>query len=201
MAVITFYKAVDSVTDGSKGAQVTSGEVGAILPALTSQQRISGITQLEKFYVQSDVTLDIFIGFTSLGLFNATMIDSTGVAEVAGDVSGASPRYGSAQIIANDANGCTIAHNATTDLFRVNDYILIGSVVAQIATITDNTTDRVITYAFAIPYVDQVGTNATSLISKSLGANVAEPLWCENIVQAGAPATQTYDTIPIVVVS
>jgi len=201
MAVITFYKAVDSATDGSKGVQVTSGQVDAIFPYLTSQNRISGITQLEKFYVQSDVGIDIYIGFTNLGLFNTTMIDSTGVIEVSGDVSGASPRYGSSEILANDANGCTIKHNAINDLFRVNDFILIGSVVAQIATITDNTTDRVITYVFAVEYVDAVGTFATSLIQKTLTANVGTPLWGEKTVQAGASATQTYDTVPVVVVS
>ncbi len=201
MAVVIYFKAVDSETDGSKGAQVTSGQVDAILPYLTSQQRISGITQLEKFYVQSSETIDIFVGFTDLGEFTGEMIDSTGASEVAGDVSGGSDRYGASEILANDADGCTIEHNTTTDLFRAGDYILVGDVVVEIDTITANTTDRVITYLFAIPYVDLVGTNASSVIQKSLTADVGTPLWIENIVPAGAPATQTYNTVPLVIVS
>ena len=201
MATITYFKAVDSDTDGSKGAQITSGQVDGILPYLTSQQRITGITQLEKFYVQSDVGLDIFIGFTDLGLFTAGMIDSTGVAEVSGDVSGASPRFGSANIISNTADGCVIAHNPTIDLFRAGDFILMGDVVVEIDTITANTTDRTIVFLFSIPYVDLVGTNATAVIQKTLLADVGLPLWIENIVPAGAPATQTYNTVPLVIVS
>lgn len=201
MATITFFKAVNSATDGSKGAQITSGQVDAVLPYLTSQQRITGITQLEKFYVQSDVNLDVFIGFASLGLFTAGMIDSTGVAEVSGSVSGVSSRFGASTIIANDANGCTIAHNTVKDLFRAGDYILVGDVVVQINTISANTANRVITYLFPIPYVDLVGTKASSMIQKSLVASVGMPLWIENIVGAGAPATQTYNTIPLVIVS
>ncbi len=201
MAVITYFKAVDSDTDGSKGSQVTSGQVDAILPYLTSQQRIAGITQLEKFYVQSNETIDIFIGFTSLGLFTGEMIDSTGVGEVSGDVSGASDRYGASEILSNSTDGCTIEHNATTDLFRTGDYILVGDVVVEIDTITANTTDRDIVYLFAIPYTDLVGTNASSMIQKSLTADTGVPLWIENIVPAGAPATQTYNTVPLVIVS
>jgi len=201
MATITYYDCVDSVTDGSKGVQITSGQVDIILPYLTSQDRITGTTQLEKFYVQSDVGLDVFIGFTDLGLFTAGMIDSTGVAEVAGDVSGASPRYGSAEIISNTASGCVIKHNAVEDLFRAGDYILVGDVVVKIDTITANTADRTITFLFDIPYVDLVGTNASSVLQKTLVANTALPLWVENIVPSGSPATQTYNTVPMVIVS
>lgn len=201
MATITFFKAVNSASDGSKGAQITSGQVDAVLPYLTSQERITGITQLEKFYVQSDVNLEVFVGFTSKGLFNGQLVDSTGASEVSGDVSGASPRYGASEILANDANGCTIKQDDVTDLFRANDYILVGDVVVQIDTITANTADRVITYKFAIPYVDLVGTKASSVLQKTLTANVGTPLWIEDVVPAGAPATQTYNTIPLVIVS
>ena len=201
MAATTYFKAVDSISDGSKGTQITSGGLGVILPYVTSQQRIIGITQLEKFYIQSDTNLTIFIGFTSLGLFQGRLIDSTGAAEVAGDVLGATARYGASEILANDANGCTIEHNAVTDLFRVGDYILVGDVVVEIATITANTADRVVTYLFTIPYVDLIGTNASSVLQKTLVANVGTPLWCEDIIAAGSPATQTYNTIPLVVVS
>ncbi len=201
MATIIYFKAVDSETDGSKGAQVTSGQFDAILPYLTSQERITGITQLEKFYVQSNAGLDIFIGFTDLGEFTAEMIDSTGAGEVSGDVSGASSRFGASEILSNDADGCTIEHNSVVDLFRAGDYILVGDVVVEIDTITANTTDRVVTYLFAIPYVDLVGTNASSVLQKTLVADVAMPLWAENIIPAGAPATQTYNTIPLVIVS
>jgi len=201
MATITYFKCVNSQTDGSKGAQITSGQVDAVLPYLTSQQRITGITQLEKFYIQSDTDLEIFVGLSDLGIFTAGMIDSTGASEVAGDVSGASPRHGASKILANSATGCTIEHNPTVDLFRANDYILVGDVVVQIDTISANTTDRVITYKFTIPYVNLVGQNATSVLQKSLTAGVGVPLWIENIVPAGAPATQTYNTIPMVIVS
>ncbi len=201
MATITCYKAVDSETDGSKGAEIYSGQVDAILPYLTSQDRITGVTQLEKFYIQSDTDMSIFTGFTNLGDFHGTMIDSTGVGEVAGDVSPTSPRYGAAEIVANDADGCTIKQDDTVDLFRADDYILVGDVVVQIDTITANTADRVIVYKFSIPYIDLVGENATSVMQKTLTASIAVPLWVENIVDAGAPATETYNTVPIVIVS
>jgi len=201
MANLTYYKAVDSVNDGSKGTQVTSGEIDAILPFLTSQDRIAGVTQLEKFYIQSDVTIDVFVGFTSLGLFNAVMIDSTGTSEVAGDVSSTSPRYGASEIISNTATECVVKQNDVVDLFRPDDYILVGDVVVQIDTVTANTADRTITYKFEIPYVDLVGNYASSVLQKSLTANTAVPLWIENTVAAGSPATSTYNTVPLVVVS
>ncbi len=201
MAVFTYYKAVDSATDGSKGSQVSSSEIGAILPYLSSQDRIDGVTRLEKMYVQSDTTMNVYIGLTSLGLFTCGIMDSTGTSEVSGDVPSDRPRFGASKILSNDADGCVIEHNTVEDLFRANDYILVGDVVVQIDTITANTTDRTITYKFSIPYVDLVGTNASSVFSKSLTAGTASPLWFEDIVEAGSPATQTYNTLPLVIVS
>ena len=201
MAIITYYKAVSSTSDGSKGALVTSGQIDAILPYLTSQQRITGITQLEKFYVQSDTTMQVFIGFTSLGLFNATMITSTGAVEVAGDVLPATARFGASEILSNTASGCVIKDNPVLDLYRAGDYILVGDVVVQIDTITATGSNRTIEYLFDIPYVDLVGTKASSTIQVSLTKDVAVPFWVENIVAIGSPATQTYNTVPLVIVS
>jgi hypothetical protein len=201
MATITYYKAVDSETDGSKGAEIYSGQVDALLPYLTSQDRITGVTQLEKFYIQSDANIDVFTGFTDLGDFHGVMIDSTGTGEVAGDVPPTAPRYGASEILANDADGCTIKQDDVVDLFRADDFILVGDVVVQIDTITANNADRVITYKFPIPYVDLVGGNATSVLKKTLVASTAVPLWVENVVAAGSPAAETYNTVPIVIVS
>ncbi len=201
MATITYYKAVDSETDGSKGPQITSGQIDALLPYVTSQDRITGITQLEKMYVQCDEDLNIYMGTTSLGDFHGAMVDSTGVGEVAGDVSPTAPRYGAAEILSNDANGCVIKHDPLVDLFRAGDYILVGDTVVEIDTITPNDSDRTVTYKFTIPYVDLVGTNANTVLQKNLTAGVAVPLWIENVVEAGSPASASYNTVPFTVVS
>ena len=201
MATYTFYDVVNSQTDGSKGAQITSGQVGIILPELTSQDRVSGVTRLEKFYFQSDTSQDVFFGLSDNGDFDTRIIDSTGTAEVAGDVAGSRRRYGCAEIVSNSATGCVIKHNPNVDLFQAGDFILVGDIVAKINTITANNADRTIDYVSDIPYTDQVGTKAVSVIKKSISANDGVPVWIEEVVPAGASASQTYTTMGFKIVS
>lgn len=201
MANLTYHKVVNSITDGSRGVSITSGEVDAILPYLTSQQRITGITQLEKFYITSDITLNVFVGVTSLGLFTASLIGSANAGEVASAITGANDRHGSSKILSNTASGCVIEDDPIVTRFRVGDLVLVGNVVVEIATITAQGANRTITYLHPIANVDLVGTNATTMLQMVLTANVAVPLWIENIIPPSAVATQTYNTLPIVIVS
>ncbi len=201
MATITYYKAVDSGSDGSKGSQITSGQVDALLPYLSSQDRINGVTQLEKLYVQSDVDLSIFIGITSRGLFRGSILDSTGSDEVRSDVPSDRPRYGAAEITANSASNVTVKTPPDT-IFRANDYVLVGDIVVQADSVTDNGDGTTtIAYKYDIPYSDQVGTNCASMLKTDLTGGNAKPYWIENVVPAGAPATSTSNTIPLIVVS
>lgn len=215
---LTFYK---SQTDsgGIEGVVITSGVKGALLPLVTAQDRLNGVTIHRKFFIKPDVDTALKIGIDTDGQFNATIFEETLYGEDVTALTGTETKYGASEIIrledsatlfetVNGAGGLAdikkirVKYDDHSDvLFRVGDFIRIGTAVASISAVTDTTTDWEITLSSPITYAGVIGTEAFSVIDvATMTANTVKGFWIKIVVDAGDLTAVDYNTIGIDVV-
>jgi len=200
MAIPTFYKAVDSHTDGSKGAQIDSLQENAVLPEITSQMRIQGATQLGKFYIQMDSDTSAFIGLENKGMFDARLMLSNSDSEIDDDIESDRKRFRSVIILSNTTNQVVINESDNSD-FAIDDYISIGGYIVKITAINTNNGRTTFDFTPSIPNTDFSGTYVSNLIKKDFIGGNAEPFWVENVIQPGHPADEAKNVIPLIIQS
>lgn len=88
--MITYHK---SATDegGAKGDEIFSGDVNTLLREVTLAEQTSGATISRKFYIANSGTSDVLINALSMDsdtAFDAIIFESSGDAEVVGDLAG-----------------------------------------------------------------------------------------------------------------
>ena len=200
MAIPTFYKAVDSENDGSKGAEIDTNQENAVLGEITSQMRIDGATQLGKFYIQMDTDTTAYIGLENKGMFEARLMNSDSDSEVASDVPSDRKRYKSVIIISNTTDQVVIDEDDNQD-FAVDDMISIGGYIVKITAINTDNGQTTFDFTPSIPNTNFSGTYVSNLIKKDFTGGTALPFWVENYIQSGAPADEAKNIIPLVIQS
>jgi len=198
MATPTFYNALD---DGSIGTQIQDNQENALLPEVTSQMRIDGTTILKKLYIKMDEDISTFISLENKGMFDARIMTSTGTSETASDVPSDRKRYTARPIISNTTSTVTISAD-DAQFFAVNDYISLGGYIVQITAIDDDDNgNKKITFGDNIPSINLTGTYVSNCIKQDFTAGNAVPFWIENVIEPGAVAIDSRDTIPLLIQS
>ena len=89
MGNIAFYKAIGD-TGGAIGTEIGSGDVGTILPKITLADQNDGVVIDRKFYLKNNNTRieSGVLTFESAAPFTAIIFESSGDAEVVGDLTG-----------------------------------------------------------------------------------------------------------------
>ena len=88
---ITWHKSA-SDSGGAIGDQIASGDVGALIPEITQADQLAGVTISRKFYIANSAADDYIISAFSMEddtVFDAILFESTGDAQVVGDLTGA----------------------------------------------------------------------------------------------------------------
>ena len=210
---ITFNKAVDSATDGTIGVEILSGVRGSLLPEVSAQDRINGVTLFEKFYVTlTGLDASMYVGVDRLGIFNSSFFLSTGAAEVVGDLTGSEVRYGASNItklidsaLAEETvNGAGslidiekiwVEKNADFTFFRAADKIRVG-----VTSVTDQITAWEILLDQTINYAQLIDTFGFSLATVATLDGVADPYWLEVKVPSGSSTTSNFNSVGIATV-
>lgn len=201
MAIITYYKSA-TVDGGAIGAQITDGGIDDLLPAITSQNRLAGLTFHRKIWIQSDTTLTILTSLANEGQYDATWFTSANpLTDTVANLTGIETKYGAMNIVSNTTTTATVTNDATDILARVNDYAYIGSDVVQISAIVDNGDGTsTITFSPAIATADHSGTMFSTLISSAFTANTAVPFWIKVVIPPLAPISSNYNTLQFLTV-
>lgn len=193
-----------SITDdgGAIGAEITSGTVGAIFPALTTAERIAGDDKLRKIYITSDADVTAFITLGSTGLYNAGIFPSGGSAEVVGDLTGAEDRYGASEVVSATTTVITVTNNPDWVFFRAGGYLIYSTEVSAISTVTDNGNGTSeVTLSAALPSAPVAFEYVSSAFPIVMTSGTDYPLWRHNKVPSGSARTADYDTIEILAVT
>lgn len=87
---LTYHKAI-SDTGGAIGTEIFSGEVNSLLREVTLAEQSSGLTISRKVYIANDGVSDVTISALSMDssvAFTAILFESSGDAQVVGDLTG-----------------------------------------------------------------------------------------------------------------
>lgn len=215
---LTFYNS-QTVDGGIEGSIIISGVKGALLPLVTAQDRLNGITIHRKFFIKPDVDTALKIGLDTDGVFNAVIFAETNYGENVSALTGNETKYGASKIVqledsatltetVNGAGGLADIKKIRVEyddhgevLFRAGDFIRIGTAVATISSVTDTTANWEITLTSAINYVGLIGTEAFSVIDVStITANTVKGFWIKIVVDAGNLTPVDFNTIGIDIV-
>ena len=200
MAIVTFNK---SATDdgGAIGTALTDGGVDELLPAVSSQDRLHGVTIHRKMWITSDTDLSILSSLSNEGQYDACWFESAGANDVVGDLTGTETKYGASPIVSNTVNTAVVTNNATDVILRANDYAYIGADIVQVTSVTDKgdgTSDVV--FSPDIPAGDHSGTSFSTLINKTFVATTGVPFWVKIQIPALASLTSNFNTIQFLTV-
>ena len=200
MATLTFYKSAAD-DGGAIGAQITDGGIDDLLPPITSQDRLHGLTFHRKVWIESDTDLSILNSIANHGQYGAVYFESANANDTVADLTGTETKYGAMLIVSNTENDVIVNNNADYTIMRVGDYAFIGADVVQIDTITDNG-DGTSTVAFspAIPTADHSGTYFSTMIDKAFTAATPLPFWVKIDVPTLAPISSNYNTLKFLTV-
>lgn len=215
---IEYYKATAD-TGGVIGTQILSGVRNALLPKLTAGQRLSGINIKRKFYTKNTGagSIDLILAMDNHGEFEAVMFESTGDAQVVGDLTGSEDRYGACPIVqledtisttetVNGAGGLVnikkivVTEHPDYVVYRVGDKIGIGGAlgeVAEISVVTDLGSTTEITFLTEITYFGAIGKMAHSYIENTIATTAHASYWLEVIVPANSTTSVTANPISL----
>jgi hypothetical protein len=200
MALITYYKSA-TVDGGAIGTQLTDGGIDDLLPAVTSQDRLNGLTFHRKIWIQSDTALNILNSLANHGQYGAVWFETANINDTVANILGTERKYGAAKIVSNTTISAIVENNANYTIFAANDYFYIGTDVVQITTVTDNLDGTsTISFSPAIPTADHTGTYASSLINKPFTVNTPVPFWVKIDIPALAPLSASYNTLQFLTV-
>lgn len=198
MATYNYYKAV-SDDGGNPGDQITSGQVNALFNILTSQERITGSDKIRKMYIEPDETVTVFVGIEDQGDFETCLFASSGDSETIGDLTGNEPRFGAAKVISTGTKEITVERNDNWVFFRDGEYIAYLGDWVQVDSVTVNATDIVLSLSEDLPTYPAAGDYITSLLQLSVSANTKQPIWRENLYEAGSPKVDEYNTVQVLI--
>lgn len=215
---LEFYKSL--TTDGGiEGSIIYSGVKGALLPLVTSQNRLLGVDIHRKFFIKPDVDTALKIGLDTYGVFNAVIFEETTYGENVSALLGTETKYGASKIVqledsatltetVNGAGGLADIKKIRVEkdehsfvLFRVGDFIRIGTELATINAVTDVITHWEITLTTPITYAQLIGSMAFSVIDvATITAGTVKGFWILVKVSAGDTSTLDYNTLGIDIV-
>lgn len=217
MGILIYKAAAD--TGGAKGTEINSGIRGALLPKITSSDRLDGVTIYRKFYMENTAaeSIALKVALDNIGEFNACFYESTGDAQVVGDLTGAETRYGASIITkvedttlasetVNGAGGLidikkiTVTENVDYTIFRVGDKIGMGGAlgdIGEIQSITDLGTELEITLVNEVTYDAVIGKYAHSYIEKTIPASSHESFWLEVYVEPNSITSKTMNALSL----
>lgn len=212
--IIEYYAAIAD-QGGAIGAQFSSGDIGAILPKLTTQNMIDGITIQRKIYIKNiRGTSTIYAGLEVLGLFNAAMFDSTGDAQIASEITGTEDKYGGAKITKaidsntneeteNGAGSLTdikkvvVEKNPLYTFFRTGEPIIVNQKIGEILAIIDLATHWEIELTDSVPYGYVIDKNAFSALTGPLTVGTHKPYWIEVVINPGEVEQDHFNKIKL----
>jgi len=87
---LKYHKAIAD-TGGVIGSEIFSGDVGTLFPEILLSEQSAGATISRKFYIANDGAEDVLISDLSkdsTSVFTAILFESTGDAQVVGDLTG-----------------------------------------------------------------------------------------------------------------
>ena len=87
---LTYHKAAAD-EGGAIGAEISSGDIGALFPEVSLADQSAGVTISRKFYIANDEASDVTISnlsMDSFSVFSTILFESTGDAQVVGDLTG-----------------------------------------------------------------------------------------------------------------
>ena len=193
----TYYKAK---TDGTVDVQITSGQVNALFSTLTSQERITGNQEFEKFWLSSDADITSFVGLNSPSPYSSNVFLSANEADAVGDLTGSEVRYGALAVVSCTATALVLTKNTDYDLVRNGDTVVVAAKAYELNSLVDNG-DGTITVGSAVDFspVATAGAWVTSMLQLNLTTGTPKPFWREELVAAGSAYVAEYATADILI--
>jgi len=191
----TYYKATTD-DGGTIGIQIASGEVNALFDLLTIAQQTSGISKNRKMYIESDADITAYIGLKTTGLHDSTVFESSGDAQVVGDLTGSEDKYGCAVITASTTTTFTFDNTLQSEiLFRAGDKLVYDNVLYDITSVVTDT----VTFSPAMSATPTVGNTITSVFEFALLAGVPKSLWRKNVYPSSVASVSEYNSVDILI--
>ena len=194
------YTYYNSKPDGTPDQQITSGQVNALFPTLTSQDRLNGVQQFSKLWIQSDQDITAVFGLNSPGHYGSYVFVSANENDTEGDLTGSETKYGAVEVVSATATEIVFKNDTNYTLIRGGDVIIVASKAYTVDTVTDNG-DGTSTVTATIDYIalPAAGDYITSTFDLSLVTATSKPIWREEKVQAGAQWYDEYSTADILI--
>ncbi len=209
---INLYKAVGD-SGGGIGEQISSGTPSSFLPKIENVDMQIGITTFRKLYLKNVESYDIqaIIGIDEGGEFQLTAtFDSTGDAQVVGDLTGSELKFGSSKIIkaidsgsneetVNGAGGLTdikkivVEKHGSYSLYRLNKIVNFMDLSGKMTLVADLGSSFEITLETAVPYQGVIGESASTYMTKTIPANSHLSIWIEQYIQAVSSTSEHYN--------
>lgn len=194
------YTYYNSKSDGTPDQQITSGQINALFPTLTSQDRLNGVQQFSKMWIQSDQDVTTIFGLNSPGSYGSYIFLSADDNDTESDLTGSETRYGAVEVVSATATEIVVNNDTNYTLIRNGDTIVVAAKAYAVDTITDNG-DGTSSVVATSDYVSLpiAGDYITSTFELSLVTATNKSFWREENVEAGAPWYAEYSTADILI--
>ena len=198
--MLTYYKSAGD-DGGAIGDQITDAELNALLPEISSQDRLTGITILRKMWIESDASITCYYSLANEGMFDAYAFKSANENDTIADLTGNEDRYGAMVISSNTTSSVTVEEDPNYLLARAGDELYIAANVVEIDSVTDNG-DGTLTIDFSpdIPSADLSGQYCASMMKTVVAASDPWPMWVEVEVAPLSVETGDYNSIDVLTV-
>lgn len=194
------YTYYNSKPDGTPDQQITSGQINALFPTLTSQNRLNGITQYSKLWIQSDTDVTSVFGLNSPGSYGSYIFLMPNDSDIEGDITGTETKYGAVEVVSATATAIVFKNDPNYTLIRSGEIIIVSGAAYTVDTVTDNG-DGTSTVVGTIDYsvLPNAGNYITSTLQLSLVTATNKSLWREETVEVGAQWYGEYSTADILI--
>lgn len=194
------YTYYSSKPDGTPDQQITSGQINALFPTLTSQDRLNGIDQFSKMWIQSDEDVTAVFGLNSPGHYGSYIFLSASDDDIESDLTGSETKYGAVKVVSATETEIVFYNDANYTLIRNGDVIIVAGKAYTVDTVTDKG-DGTSGVTATIDYLSlpNAGDYITSTFEISLVTATSKPFWREEKVEAGAQWYGEYSTADILI--
>ena len=194
------YTYYNSKTDGTPDQQITSGQINALFPTLSSQDRLNGVDQFSKMWIQSDADMTTIFGLNSPGSYGSYIFLSASDDDTESDLTGNELKYGAVKVVSATATEIVFNNDENYTLIRSGEKIVVSGVAYTVDTVTDNGdgTSSVAPTTDLSP-LPNAGDYITSTFELSLVTATSKPFWREEKVPAGADYYGEYSTADILI--
>lgn len=215
--MIKIHKA-DSDAGGVLGTELTSGAISEFLPTILKNDMLVGVTTFRKLYAVNDTTsISVRFGIEDGGEFDLIAIfESTGDAQLVGDLTGAETKYGATVITkAIDSSATEETVNGAGSLvdikkivipkigsyvlYRVGEFIYFANRVGKIQTVTDLGTEFEIELETATTYAFTIGEFAQTHIIMQVPTAGHSSMWVEQYIASGESTPANYNATKLLV--